>query len=105
MACKICGNETENKYCDKCSKKYEYWIERIEDSAEFVIFEGVCYHVRRYVEPWFSDFKGFGGRPFEITYLDGHKEKTNDLWYNGEIPKEVLPLLPDNVANLEEVRC
>ena len=42
-------------------------------------------------------FRGFGGREFEIEYLDGGRRITvNDLWYQGPIPPAHRDRFPDN---------
>lgn len=49
--------------------------------------------------------KGFGGRRWRITFLDGRIVECDSLWHQGEIPAEWRERLPDNAAlrNLDSV--
>src|SRR3954467_4010293 len=42
------------------------------------------------------DLLGFGGRDWEIRFLDGEVIETNNLWHQGEIPLALRSVLPDN---------
>jgi len=108
MICKICGKEYTNElyYINVCSDKcYDknYWLERINKLDEFVIIDGICYHIDKNV---FTVFKGFGGRRFTIKFIDGiHKGETvvtDNLWYNGKVPEEFRIKLKDNAIFYSE---
>lgn len=43
-----------------------------------------------------DNFKGFGGRRWEIEFHDGRRVTTHDLWYQGVIPPKWRDRYPDN---------
>lgn len=43
-----------------------------------------------------TTFRGFGGRRFDIEFLDGRKVTTRDLWHQGVIPPKWRERFPDN---------
>ena len=47
-----------------------------------------------------SAFRGFDGRKFKITYLNGNEEQTNNLWHQGLIPEEFRHLFKNNASNV-----
>ena len=47
-----------------------------------------------------SPFKGFDGRKFKITYLDGSEVHTSNLWHQGIIPEEFRSLFTNNVSSV-----
>ena len=93
--CKICGKEFEDSpFYDNlhlCSQEcfhIDFWNRTLDDRA--IIIDGECYHdggnapneKRTYL-------LGHAGREFTIQFKDtGEIIKTNNLWYNGVIPKE-----------------
>lgn len=46
--------------------------------------------------------KGFGGRRFKVTWLDGHVVEGDSLWHNGEVPEHFRDRFADT-ARLEWV--
>lgn len=100
MKCEVCGKEIEkSSYSHKvlCSSKCfdaDYWLDRVKHKDDFTIIDGVCYHIEN--ENSKSSFRGFGGKHFTIIKNTGERIETTNLWYNGEIPKAFLELLPDN---------
>ena len=94
MKCVICGKEIEkSSYSNKvlCSSgcfHEDFWNECIDDSA--IIIKGECYHDGGRKPKNYPGFLGFGGQEFTIKMNDGRIISTNNLWYNGEVPKERL---------------
>ena len=43
-----------------------------------------------------SPFRGYGGKGIKIKLHTGEIIVTNNLWHNGEVPKEFRDRLPDN---------
>ena len=92
MKCVICGKEIEKSgYSNKvlCSSEcfsVDFWNDCLDDTA--IIVNGECYHNGGMKPDNYSGFLGFSGRLFTIQMNDGRVIKTNNLWYNGEIPKE-----------------
>lgn len=80
----------------------EYWGEQIEDRRGALVINGKHYRIgsRNGVR---GPFKGFGGRRFEVVYIDGSADRgvpftVDDLWYQGPIPPKFreLPEFQDN---------
>ena len=92
MHCIICGKEIEkSSYSNAvlCSSECfheNFWNENLDDSA--IIIGGECYHDGGMKPQGYSGFLGHGGHYFKIKMNDGRIIETNNLWYNGEIPKE-----------------
>jgi hypothetical protein len=42
--------------------------------------------------------RGFGGANFTVLFNDGRVVKTNNLWYQGDIPKAWQDSLPANAT-------
>jgi endogenous inhibitor of DNA gyrase (YacG/DUF329 family) len=89
MNCIICGKEIEkSQYMHKtlCSSKcfnIDFWNDCLDEEA--IIIDGTCYHDGGKTN---SSIKGFGGRTFKIQTNDGRIIETDNLWFNGEVPKE-----------------
>lgn len=92
MKCKICGTEMEKSQYHGdpiCSSKCfheNFWNETLDDEA--IIIDGVCYHDGGNRPGVDSFLLGFSGRVFTIRMDDGREFTTNNLWHNGEVPKD-----------------
>ena len=92
MKCVICGKEIErSRYFNKvlCSAEchtIDFWNYHLDDDA--IIIDGCCYHDGGMKAPGYMGFMGYGGRLFTIQMNDGRIIKTNNLWCNGDVPKE-----------------
>lgn len=101
LKCVICGKEIEkSRYLDTilCSNRCflkNYWNEIIKEKERHVIIKGVCYFIGGLLSPNYTGFAGFGGRVFYIKYFDGRIVRTNNLWFNGDIPQEYREVLKD----------
>ena len=80
-----------------------YWLIRIEALADpkqgprFVrTEEGRHYQMRPDNEDRGS--RGHAGRPFIITFYDGRKVRTTNLWGQGKIPERFRDRLPPNAT-------
>lgn len=91
MKCVICGKEIEKSlYSHKPLCSYEcfivdFWNDNLDETA--IIVDGTCYHDGGR-QPDGTQWLCFGGSEFTIEMNDGRIIKTNNLWYNGEVPKE-----------------
>jgi len=80
----------------------DYWRQQLADRNRALVINGVHYRIGNSngVSGW--DFKGFGGRKFEIQYLAADDQDppepfiVDDLWYQGPIPPKYRMQLPDN---------
>lgn len=92
MKCIICGKEIEKSGYGNavlCSSKCfteNFWNENLDETA--IIINGECYHDGGMKPVGYSGFLGHGGRYFKIQMNDGRVIETNNLWCNGDIPKE-----------------
>ena len=92
MKCVICGKEIEkSKYLHKalCSREcfcIDFWDDCLDDKA--IIINGECYHDGGEKPSNYRGFLGFAGSVFHIKMNDGKIITTNNLWYNGVVPKE-----------------
>lgn len=91
----------EKQVCHSCN----HWIEIIEDinNPRRVIVNGCSYYRKDYREiaEHLQHCLGFSGQIFNIKMKSGEIYRTNDLWYNGEIPKRFLSRLLDNAIFLK----
>ncbi len=92
MKCIICGKElkksayTNAVLCSRDCFDVNFWNENIDDTA--IIINGECYHDGGRKPSDYRGFLGHSGRYFKIQMNDGRIIETNNLWYNGEVPKE-----------------
>jgi hypothetical protein len=92
MKCIICGKEIEKSMygnADLCSSECfheNFWNEVLDDTA--IIIKGECYHDGGIKPAGYSGFLGHAGAYFKIQMNNGKLFETNNLWYNGEVPKE-----------------
>ena len=92
MKCIICGKEIEqSRYMgavlcsDECFD-VNFWNECLDDDA--IIINGECYHDGGKKPNDYRGFLGHGGRLFKIKKNNGAIIETNNLWYNGVVPKD-----------------
>lgn len=98
--CKVCGqierasfNETvqkqmvERSMCFLCN----FWENKAIEGCETVI-DGNVYSPGNRIK---GNFRGMGGRRFDIVYNDGTKITTFDLWNAGQIPECFRDRIPD----------
>ena len=76
---------------------------RIKDRPDVVRVKGVHYQVGAKTNGR-SDWKGFGGTPWRIEFLDGRVVETDNLWCQGHIAEHYKQRMPDN-ATMAEVRA
>jgi hypothetical protein len=65
-----------------------------DDLAKRVVIDGEHYTLGE-DKPGY-EWKGFGGRRFDIEFFDGRKVTTHDLWHQGTIPPKWRERYPDN---------
>ena len=104
MKCEICGKQIEESgYSHKviCSSEcfsVDFWDNCLDDTA--IIIDGVCYHDGGMKPKGYRGPMGFGGHLFKIKMNDGRIIETNNLWHNGEVPKERN--IEDNAVFIKE---
>lgn len=104
MKCVICGKEIEKSmYSHKviCSSEcfsVDFWNDTLDDTA--IIIKGECYHDGGMKPADYRGFLGFSGALFKIKMNNGKVFETNNLWYNGKVPKERC--IEDNACFIEE---
>lgn len=104
MKCIICGKEIEkSEYMNAvlCSSEcfhINFWNECLDDTA--IIIDGECYHDGGKKPKEYRGFLGFGGDIFKIKKNSGEVIETNNLWYNGVVPKDRK--IKDNAVFIEE---
>ena len=92
MKCVICGKEIEkSQYSNKvlCSTEcfhIDFWNDCLDDEA--IIIDGECYHDGGKKPSSYRGFLGFDVCVFHIEMNNGKTITTNNLWYNGVVPKE-----------------
>ena len=95
MKCKICGKEFEESpyydYLHLCSREchiIDLWNRTLDNKA--IVVDGECYHDGgNKPDEKRTNFLGHSGRKFKIQFKDtGEVIETNNLWYNGVVPKE-----------------
>ena len=92
MKCIICGKEIEKSQymnavlCSEECFKENFWNGCIDDTA--IIINGKCYHDGGKKPEGYRGFMGLNGALFKIKMNNGEIIDTNNLWYNGEIPKD-----------------
>ncbi len=102
MKCVICGKEIEeSQYSNAvlCSGKcftVHFWQRIIAEKDKHIIINNeCCYDGGNVDNPSRYMFMGSSGRRFWIRFFDGQEITTNNLWYQGEIPKEFREQLPN----------
>ena len=99
VRCEICGKEIEksqyygNILCSSECFTINFWREIIAEKDKHIVINGECYCDGGENAP--GAFHGFAGRRFWIRFKDGSTLTTNNLWYQGKIPDEFRPELPD----------
>lgn len=104
-ACVECGCETTEhnpdhikaQHCSNCA----FWLMRIALSNERTFqANGHAYFIG-----YETDYpKGFGGRRWRITFVDGRAPvETTSLWHGGEVPERFRDRLSDT-AELQQMR-
>ena len=76
----------------KINSNDAYWRDQLADRSNAAVINGVHYRIG----PPGGEFRGFGGREYDIEFLDGRKVTTRNLWYQGPIPPKYLIQIPDN---------
>lgn len=106
--CKLCGQE-ENilqynsscKYLSIMAKQHvcfqcAFWIDKIANPPPNRMIIGGChYTVHPFVRRPNNVLKGCGGKEFYIRKMDGTLIKSNNVWFQGEIPEHFRDQLPD----------
>lgn len=110
VTCKFCGKDEEGNYTDSCKEELvtrcacytcNYWINQSEDPSTSVILYGVHRRIGKELPNTPDMFKGHGGTPYIIKYIDGREVKTTNLWHQGTIPDRFRHIMPDNVVSIK----
>lgn len=110
--CIICGKKEGGHYlqpikdnllktnlCFSCN----FWQNKvkIKNKSNTVRVDGKHYQIGSKEPDTPSQFRGFGGRKFNIEFNDGRVESTNNLWCQGSIPERWQEQLPNNAKFLK----
>jgi hypothetical protein len=105
--CRECGDETRATHAPETRARMEaerlcflclFWWEKLalRESPAVVRADG-CHYVLGEESPRVPKAaRGFGGRPAVITYLDGTRRMSTNVWHQGVIPEHFRTRLPDN---------
>lgn len=92
-----CAKElNERELCFDCNHWYSLFLRKNDNNV--VRYKKCHYIIGNQKVP--GKFNGFCGDWFDIIFIDGRKERTCDLWYQGTIPELWQNRLPDNVVVL-----
>jgi hypothetical protein len=105
--CAICGTIGFSTSYSKCAEKTRmdrdglcfgcaFWELRAEKGCPTVI-DGCTYTPGTRTS---GEFRGCGGRRFDIEYFDGRRVTTFDLWVGGVIPERWRNRIPDTARFL-----
>ena len=101
--CETCGkkfvkNLSKDSYhggnCFDCS----FWLQKVELPDDLKERQIIINSEHYMIGDDDSLFRGFGGRRYDIAFFNGKQIKTNNLWYQGEIPSRFQGLLPNNAV-------
>ena len=108
IVCKECGKNEElhwikecnerlekRKLCFSCDHWYSLYLKR--NSKSVARIGGKHFIISNDNDT--SPFRGFGGMQFKITFKDGRKVTTSNLWHQGDIPGLWRERLPDNATS------
>lgn len=89
--------------CFKCA----HWIQILTQRDDMMIvtpeyghYTAVYWGIRKSER---DRWKGFGGSPWQATFLDGSVKTTNDLWFQGDIPAVWQSRFTPNVVGLRSL--
>jgi hypothetical protein len=117
IKCQECGDEIdfrfsnyrelqERRVCFSCN----FWLKRVTElqsgDKRYLSLGGVFHSVATFgfLNRGNPEWRGYAGRRWRITYLDGSEETTDDLWCRGRIPDRFKDRLKDNIKSLKEDR-
>ena len=97
MICKICGKESKEFSGGCCSMScftIDFWNRIVAEKEDHLIINGQCYAVGPENVPY--SCRGFGGAEFTIEITaKGEVIETNNLWFQGDVPKNFREKLPN----------
>lgn len=103
FTCKTCGQVASKNYnhlrednCIFCS----IWLDMLDknDDGTLITEDYQRYQILPDIPE--SAFKGFGGRKFTITNINGSQITTHNLWYQGYIPQRFRYLVTPNTKSI-----
>lgn len=80
-----------------------YWADLADRGSKKEIKSVICNWVHYVIGDDKSAFKGFDGRKFKITYLDGTVVYSQNLWHQGTIPEDFRHLFANNVSSVASI--
>lgn len=92
----------ERKLCHSCNHYFEA-VETVNEPRR-VIVNGSLYWRKDWNSTSPSHCLGFGGSVYLIKMHSGEVFKTNDLWFNGDIPDRFKDRLKDNAEFINPKR-
>ena len=120
MNCKICGKPVKLEYMEDVNNRLKdlevcfdcnFWLEVVTEYNFQEKIEGLIgiwikpdyevYYAKETNLNQISNFKGFGGKTFIATLMDGSTQESSNVWHRGEIPKPFRGILEPNVEKIE----
>lgn len=120
VKCKHCGKEEKASYVEATKSRMvkeercftcDYWLELAKQHAKdekcFVVAEdSPSMRPGEHLQDGGftggnTKWNGFGGRLFEIEFLDGRKSKSNNVWYQGPVPERFKHLFTRKARVIE----
>lgn len=120
MECKICGKPVKLDYMEDVNetlKRLEicfdcnFWLEIVSEFQTKETIEGL---INIWIKPDYSvyyaletdlnqisGFRGYGGRTFIATLLDGSTQESSNVWNRGIVPEGLRTLMEPNVEKVE----
>lgn len=80
-----------------CCRECAYWFACIDSVPAMLVIDGRVYAVGREDA---RGMRGFGGRRFDIEYLDGRRVSSTNLWNGSQVSERFRSRLPDNARFL-----
>lgn len=107
IVCRECGKEEDLKGyfgADECARERlcftcHFWTQRLAIANEpTAVRENGRHYSISPENASFCGFRGFGGSQYIVTFTDGRRVRSSNLWSSGEIPWWFRDRLPDNAA-------
>jgi len=106
--CVLCGTTVDDRWNDQTNADLlrtghcftcNFWMEKVrwrEQDDPSCLVTDQHWHYRIEPDESASWFRGFGGQRFTVSFNDGRKVETRNLWCQGEIPERFREALPPN---------
>ena len=99
------GEMIDRQLCFDCLFWTRILDKHNDGDKRCVVVDGMHYYAEDFYQkkyPFEPVFLGHGGRIFNVAWHDGRNVRTNNLWYQGEIPANFRSRMPDNARFIED---